>query len=242
MYNHELMHTGVKGMRWGHRKDPYSGYNRIPRPGAVARKAGKAVGVAAKKASKSAVSYAKKKAYERKNPPINSKTLKKKSAVSMSDEELNRAINRLKKEKEYNTLMKELNPEKKSVGKEAVKKFMNDTPEKISNELSTQLSKQISSSLFGDTNNKNKNKQKEAEEKKKKDDQFKKDQSKRAIGKYLKGDSTTREFAKDLAHAKLENEYSRQKRLVAEKLIENLADSMMNEDSMRKRKIVTVRR
>ena len=35
MEDNELMHFGVKGMHWGVRKDPYSGYNAKSRPGAI---------------------------------------------------------------------------------------------------------------------------------------------------------------------------------------------------------------
>ena len=42
MREYELYHFGVKGMHWGVRKDPYSGYNAKPRPQALRRQSFKA--------------------------------------------------------------------------------------------------------------------------------------------------------------------------------------------------------
>lgn len=49
---------------------------------------------------------------------------KKKSVGEMSDEELNAAINRLRMEQTYNQLYAQMNPEKKSAGKEYIKTFV----------------------------------------------------------------------------------------------------------------------
>ena len=49
---------------------------------------------------------------------------KKKSVQEMNDEELNAAINRLRMEQTYNQLYAQMNPEKKSAGKEYLKTFV----------------------------------------------------------------------------------------------------------------------
>ena len=49
---------------------------------------------------------------------------KKKSVQEMNDEELNAAINRLRMEQTYNQLYSQMNPEKKSAGKEYLKTFV----------------------------------------------------------------------------------------------------------------------
>lgn len=123
-----LVHHGVKGMKWGVRKSrPSSGGSR--------RSSGKSssgpskfsgAGSTAKKKSRirsMAVSI-KQRFRSGKSSQNGSKTSKsapqKKSVKDMSDNELNRRINRMEKERRYKELDHQLNPQKTSFGKKFI--------------------------------------------------------------------------------------------------------------------------
>lgn len=94
-----LYHHGVKGMKWGVRKKPIStGTGRKKK-----KIKSKAVSSFLAKYKKKKTAKAKTKATEQKN-----KAEKKKTLSQMSDAELDRAIARLKKEREYKSLKTEV--------------------------------------------------------------------------------------------------------------------------------------
>ena len=110
-YNHsdELMHHGVKGMKWGVRKDRQSGSS-----------SGKSK--LSKKIKKTIDTRKKKKAKERaEEARAKAKAAPKKSVKDMSDDELRTAINRLRMEDEYNRYMSNLHPKRVSTGEKFLK-------------------------------------------------------------------------------------------------------------------------
>lgn len=114
MVNNELYHHGVKGMRWGVRRTPAqlghrtsSGRRKRSSSDAVS----KAIAKLKKKRQASRIEKEKQKQLSKQAEKDNK--LLKKSIDSMSDEELNRAINRARMEDTYRSLR----PEKISAGK-----------------------------------------------------------------------------------------------------------------------------
>lgn len=90
MDDHELIHYGVKGMRWGVRKArPTSGTRKKASGTSRLRKM-----VQKRKRQKAAAAKAKAAPQEKKSNPLS----------SMSDEELRRKLNRLQMEKQYREL------------------------------------------------------------------------------------------------------------------------------------------
>lgn len=128
--NDYLMHYGVKGMKWGVRRTPEQlGHRKKKKLNAgdvkkraaevgakaagAARKAANAVGESTKKAAKVVGESAKKAAEEKKE---------RKTAKSMTDDELRTALSRLRMEEEYSSLMSRQSERQTSAVKSFVKK------------------------------------------------------------------------------------------------------------------------
>lgn len=119
METYEIVHSGVKGMRWGVRryqnKDGSLTAAGRKRYGSSKEEAMKARAKAKAKAEKANAKAAKK-------AEKDSKKLMRKSAKDMTDEELNKAIARAKLEQEYNRM----HPEPVSRGKKVAQTLMKD--------------------------------------------------------------------------------------------------------------------
>ncbi len=72
----------------------------------------------------------------------------KKNAKEMSDEELNKAIERMRLEKTYNQLMSELNPEKTSKGASFVKRVVEKSGENIATQTTTYAMGKLTNKLI----------------------------------------------------------------------------------------------
>lgn len=112
MEGNELAHYGIKGMKWGVRR--------------TEAQLARARGNTTSKKSESAV---KKKS---------STSISNKKISEMSDEELNRIVNRLQLEKRY----RDLNPEKVSAGKKFVNTVMNQVVVPAATEAGKQILKE----------------------------------------------------------------------------------------------------
>lgn len=119
METYEIVHSGVKGMRWGVRryqnKDGSLTAAGRKRYGSSKEEAMKARAKAKAKAEKANAKAAKK-------AEKDGKKLMRKSAKDMTDEELNKAIARAKLEQEYNRM----HPEPVSRGKKIAQTLMKD--------------------------------------------------------------------------------------------------------------------
>ena len=112
MDNAELIHYGVKGMKWGVRRTPAQlGHRRKPKK-------------IAKRSRKSPESEKKKSA-------------PKKSVHELSDEELRQAIGRLEMEKRYKELERSANPQKNNDGKKFVENILRKSGENIATQFTT---------------------------------------------------------------------------------------------------------
>ena len=108
MYNNELMHYGVTGMKWGVRRTPA----QLGR-----KKTSSSKSLFGKKKSKS-----KAKAKTKSESSKEETAPKKKSVKEMSDDELNAAIRRMQLEQTYASL----SPQKVSTGKAVTKRILNN--------------------------------------------------------------------------------------------------------------------
>lgn len=137
----ELMHHGVKGMKWGVRKDrPSSGSSTARKKKTTAKsaivkkkKSTKTEPSAARKAVNAMVEKRKAKKAQKAAEEA-AKKQKRKPVSEMTDEELNAAIKRLQLEKQYKELTAYHNPNQ---GKG--KKFVNTVLEKSGEQLATQV-------------------------------------------------------------------------------------------------------
>lgn len=119
--NDELMHYGVKGMKWGVRRKRYlskarSKVRKLKRDRVKKKEAQKAERAASKAAKKT------------------SEQSKRKPVSEMSDEELNAAIKRMQLERQYKQLHAENNP-----SSDRGKKFVVNVLEKSGEQLATQV-------------------------------------------------------------------------------------------------------
>lgn len=125
MENNELMHHGVKGQRWGViRTKEQLGH----KPTSSSKSA----------SSKSDSSKLSKHKRLRKNE-LKTAAPKKKTISEMSEEELNKMIDRMRLEKTYKQLISELNPKKVSKGKQFVGRILAKSAENIGTQLATYL-------------------------------------------------------------------------------------------------------
>ena len=121
--NGELYHHGVKGMKWGVRKDKTSN-------GSTTKTAGKK-----KAGSGRSWLFGKKKTKKSQVESTSPKPPKKKTINELSDDELRQRINRLQMEKQLKDLMAAENAKQKSKGKA----FVMDVIEKSGKNIATQL-------------------------------------------------------------------------------------------------------
>lgn len=128
MDNNELMHHGVKGMKWGVRRYQKKDGSLTVLGRYKQYKTNKQRNKNLEKARE--VKAAKKKAA---NQPVQ----KKKSVKEMSDAELQAAIRRLEMEQRYN----QLSPKKVSKGKKVVDAILNDMAIPVAKDVGRQLFK-----------------------------------------------------------------------------------------------------
>lgn len=123
MENNELMHHGVKGQRWG----------IIRTKEQLGHKTTSSSKSASSKSDSSKLSKHKR---LRKNE-LKTAAPKKKKLSEMSEEELNKEIDRMRLEKTYKQLISELNPKKVSKGKQFVLRVLEKSGENIATQLAT---------------------------------------------------------------------------------------------------------
>lgn len=123
MENNELMHHGVKGQRWGIiRTKEQLGH--------------KTTSSSKSASSKSDSSKLSKRKRLRKNE-LKTAAPKKKKLSEMSEEEINKKIERMRLEKTYKQLTSELNPKKVSKGRQFVGRILSKSAENIGTQLAT---------------------------------------------------------------------------------------------------------
>ena len=123
MENNELMHHGVKGQRWGIiRTKEQLGHKTIS---------------SSKSASSKSDSLKLSKHKKLKKASSKVEAPKKKTISEMSEEELNKMIDRMRLEKTYKQLISELNPKKVSKGKQFVLRVLEKSGENIATQLAT---------------------------------------------------------------------------------------------------------
>lgn len=123
MENNELMHHGVKGQRWG----------IIRTKEQLGRKPTSSSKSASSKSGSSKLSKHKR---LRKNE-LKTAAPKKKKLSEMSEEEINKKIERMRLEKTYKQLTSELTPQKTSKGKQFVLRVLEKSGENIATQLVT---------------------------------------------------------------------------------------------------------
>lgn len=136
----ELMHHGVKGMKWGVRRSPEQLGHKTS-SGTGKRKSSKSSGSitkAFKKTGKKVSSlYSKNKASRQAKKTAKAeaeKANRKKSISEMSDAELREQINRLNLEKQYKQLVAERNPNK-GKGKQFVSKVLEASGQQLATQV-----------------------------------------------------------------------------------------------------------
>lgn len=123
MENNELKHYGILGMKWGVRRTQAQlGYKPTSSSKSVS--------------SKSDSSKLSKHKRLRKNE-LKTVAPKKKKLSEMSEEEINKKIERMRLEKTYKQLISELNPQKTSKGKQFVLRVLEKSGENIATQLAT---------------------------------------------------------------------------------------------------------
>lgn len=123
MENNELKHYGILGMKWGIRRSPAQ----------LGHKPSSSSKSSPNRNGPSKISRPKKlkKASSKVEAP------KKKTISEMSEEELNKMIDRMRLEKTYKQLISELNPQKTSKGKQFVLRVLEKSGENIATQLAT---------------------------------------------------------------------------------------------------------
>ena len=123
MENNELKHYGILGMKWGVRRSPAQ----------LGHKPSSSSKSSPNRNGPSKISRPKKlkKASSKVEAP------KKKTISEMSEEELNKMIDRMRLEKTYKQLISELNPKKVSKGKQFVLRVLEKSGENIATQLAT---------------------------------------------------------------------------------------------------------
>lgn len=123
MENNELKHHGVVGMKWGIRRSPAQ----------LGHKPSSSSKSSPNRNGPSKISRLKK----LKKASSKVETPKKKTISEMSEEELNKMIDRMRLEKTYKQLISELNPKKVSKGKQFVLRVLEKSGENIATQLAT---------------------------------------------------------------------------------------------------------
>lgn len=123
MENNELKHYGILGMKWGVRRTQ-------------AQLGHKPTSSSKLVSSKSDSSKLSKRKRLRKNE-LKTAAPKKKKLSEMSEEEINKEIERMRLEKTYKQLISELNPQKTSKGKQFVLRVLEKSGENIATQLAT---------------------------------------------------------------------------------------------------------
>ena len=127
MSSNELIHYGIRGMRWGVR--------RYQNKDGTLTKAGR------KKMAKLDKEYSKLTRQKRntESPSNNSSFTKKKKIREMSDDELRDQINRLDLEKRYSELISSSSVKKQSKGKAFIKDVLESSSKNIAKQTATYL-------------------------------------------------------------------------------------------------------
>lgn len=152
MENNELMHHGVKGMRWGVRRTPSQLGHRI-------------FGKKKKKIVRKDMTKPKTKTVN--DEPEKTKP---KTAREMTNDELRQEIGRMQLEKQFRDLYKDLNPRKVTLGERFVNKVLIPAAEEAGRNLLKDLMINSGKNAFGLSNN---------DQQKKKNNQQSNDQQKK---------------------------------------------------------------
>ena len=120
--DNELYHHGVKGMKWGVRKTPVRSSS-----GATRKRKSNTLSLFKKKKTTRKVSYA------------NSSPAQTKSIKDMSDDEIQKKIERVQLEQQY----QELDPKSVSRGKRIAKRVIDDVIVPAAVDIGTQVAKSI---------------------------------------------------------------------------------------------------
>ena len=151
MENNTLTHYGIKGQKWGFRRYQNrdgtltaAGKKRYAQEMEKLKQEERVLKNKQRTQAQLDKLEAKRRSIEDQKKALNGKSAEsqpktKKSAKEMSDEELNAVVNRMRNEKAYNDLYRELNPQQVSKGK----KFAQSVAKNVLAPAATEVGKQV---------------------------------------------------------------------------------------------------